>query len=196
MFSPAEKPSRERLPGLATVNSNLQYLSINETMAFFHGRSVKEHLGRSIVDTVQKSVQSVLLPAYRKVLTTGVAVENIVVEAPAGAQLKRCVVSYYPAEIDNNLLRGVHVVAVDITPTVFENSPDSLKCKLPPTQVTILKMIGECQSSKDIAHLLHVSLSTVCTHRKTILQKLDLHSTSELVRFAGQLSPVHPLSRG
>lgn len=48
----------------------------------------------------------------------------------------------------------------------------------------IFQLIAEGQSNKEIAALLSVSPSTVETHRGHILQKLDVHSTAELVLYA------------
>ena len=191
-----EHQDREPSPGLAVVDSNYQYLSINPTLAALHGRSIQDHLGRSVVDAMQKSVQHLLLPAYRKVITTGIAVENIMIEALAGTRLKRCTVSYYPMKIDADPLWGVQVIAVDVTPIAPEFPELSRKCNCSPTQLKILKLIGECKSNKEIADLLHISVSTVCTHRKTILQKTNLHTAAELVRYAGTLFSRYPLTRG
>jgi DNA-binding NarL/FixJ family response regulator len=48
----------------------------------------------------------------------------------------------------------------------------------------IFQLIAEGHSNKEIADLLSVSPSTVDTHRTHILQKLDVHSTAELVLYA------------
>jgi two-component system response regulator NreC len=48
----------------------------------------------------------------------------------------------------------------------------------------IFQLIAEGLSNKEIAHLLSVSPSTIDTHRTHILQKLDVHSTAELVLYA------------
>lgn len=48
----------------------------------------------------------------------------------------------------------------------------------------VFQLIAEGHSNKDIADLLSVGLSTVETHRTHILQKLDVHSTAELVLYA------------
>ena len=45
----------------------------------------------------------------------------------------------------------------------------------------IFQLIAEGHKNKDIAEMLAVSPATVETHRGHILQKLDLHSTAELV---------------
>jgi DNA-binding NarL/FixJ family response regulator len=45
----------------------------------------------------------------------------------------------------------------------------------------IYQMLAEGNSNKDIANRLNLSLHTVETHRWRIMEKLDLHSTAELV---------------
>ena len=48
----------------------------------------------------------------------------------------------------------------------------------------IFQLIAEGHSNKEIADLLSISPATVETHRAHILQKLDVHSTAELVLYA------------
>ncbi len=48
----------------------------------------------------------------------------------------------------------------------------------------VLPLIAEGRSSKEVAQMLNLSLSTVESHRKHIMEKLDLHNTAALVRFA------------
>ena len=48
----------------------------------------------------------------------------------------------------------------------------------------ILQLIAEGKSNKEVAKVLDVAVSTVESHRKHLMDKLDLHNTAELVRFA------------
>ena len=48
----------------------------------------------------------------------------------------------------------------------------------------ILQLYAEGRNSKDVAALLNLSLHTVETHRGNIFQKLNLHSTAELILYA------------
>jgi two-component system response regulator NreC len=48
----------------------------------------------------------------------------------------------------------------------------------------VLQMIAEGKTNKEIATSLNLSVYTVEAHRGRIMEKLNLHSTSELVRFA------------
>jgi two-component system, NarL family, response regulator NreC len=55
---------------------------------------------------------------------------------------------------------------------------------LTPREREIMQLLAEGKSSKDIAALLFLSPHTVDTHRKTILQKLNVHSVPELMLYA------------
>jgi DNA-binding CsgD family transcriptional regulator len=44
--------------------------------------------------------------------------------------------------------------------------------------------VAEGRTNKEVADLLCISVATAETHRAHILQKLDLHSTAELVLYA------------
>ena len=48
----------------------------------------------------------------------------------------------------------------------------------------VLQMIAEGKTNKEIASTLNLSVYTIDAHRGRIMEKLNLHSTGELVRFA------------
>jgi DNA-binding NarL/FixJ family response regulator len=48
----------------------------------------------------------------------------------------------------------------------------------------VLKLIAEGYTSKEIANLLFISLKTVIGHRSKIMEKLDLHNRTELIKYA------------
>ena len=48
----------------------------------------------------------------------------------------------------------------------------------------VLQLIAESKTNKDIANALNLSVYTVEAHRGRIMEKLNLHSIGELVRFA------------
>jgi len=48
----------------------------------------------------------------------------------------------------------------------------------------ILQLLAEGRSNKEVANLLNLSPYTVETHRTHIMQKLDLHSTADIVLYA------------
>ncbi len=48
----------------------------------------------------------------------------------------------------------------------------------------VLQLLAEGYSTKNCAYQLHVSIKTIESHRRQIMQKLDLHSIAELTKFA------------
>lgn len=48
----------------------------------------------------------------------------------------------------------------------------------------VLQLISEGRTNKDIAQMLSLSVHTVDSHRSRLMEKLNLNSTGELVRFA------------
>lgn len=55
---------------------------------------------------------------------------------------------------------------------------------LTPREREILQLVAEGQSTKEMAAALHVSIKTVETHRRQIMEKLDIHSVAELTKYA------------
>ena len=56
----------------------------------------------------------------------------------------------------------------------------------------VLQLVGEGHSTKKIASLLGISVKTADTHRTKLMEKLDIHQTAGLVRYAirnGLLEP-------
>ena len=56
--------------------------------------------------------------------------------------------------------------------------------RLTPRELEIVQQLAEGKSSKEVAASLSISIKTADTHRANIMRKLDLHSVTELVRYA------------
>jgi len=56
--------------------------------------------------------------------------------------------------------------------------------KLTDREIEVLKLVAEGRSNQEIADLLCLSVKTVTGHRTNIMEKLDLHSRTELVKYA------------
>jgi len=56
----------------------------------------------------------------------------------------------------------------------------------------ILQLLAEGKSNKEVATALNISVKTVETHRAKIMQKLDLHSITDLVHYAIRNNLVAP----
>ncbi len=56
--------------------------------------------------------------------------------------------------------------------------------RLTPREREVLKLIAEGHTNEEIADILKRSVKTIETHRAHIMEKLDLHDRTELVRYA------------
>ena len=48
----------------------------------------------------------------------------------------------------------------------------------------MLQLVAEGKTSAETAKKMHISIKTVETHRRNIVQKLGLHGTAELTKYA------------
>jgi len=55
-----------------------------------------------------------------------------------------------------------------------------------------VQLLAEGKSSKEVASSLGISVKTAETHRANIMRKLELHSVSELVRYAVRNQIIEP----
>lgn len=89
-------------------------------------------------------------------------------------------------------LEGLRQHHLHFTPRVTEIilhgylsiSPGKAVSPLTPREREIVQLIAEGKSNKDVAAMLCISVKTVETHRARINEKLDVHSPSDLVRYA------------
>jgi DNA-binding NarL/FixJ family response regulator len=59
-----------------------------------------------------------------------------------------------------------------------------LRHRLSSREREIVQLLAEGKSSKEVAVALNISVKTAETHRANIMRKLEMHSVSELVRYA------------
>jgi DNA-binding NarL/FixJ family response regulator len=62
--------------------------------------------------------------------------------------------------------------------------PELIRERLTSREREIVQLLAEGKSSKEVASSLCISVKTAETHRANIMRKLELHSVSELVRYA------------
>jgi two-component system, NarL family, response regulator NreC len=55
-----------------------------------------------------------------------------------------------------------------------------------------LQLLAECKSNKEVARILNLSLYTVETHRSNMMEKLNLHTTAEIILYAVRKKVIAP----
>jgi two-component system, NarL family, response regulator NreC len=83
---------------------------------------------------------------------------------------------YLSRSLGDRIVRDYLALTVD--------RPDSAFSVLSAREREVLQMLAEGRSAKDIADALGVSVKTVETHRKNIMDKLSIHSIAELTKYA------------
>jgi DNA-binding NarL/FixJ family response regulator len=86
--------------------------------------------------------------------------------------------SYFTREASEILLNGVARSDVSL------DSKTTPRNRLTMREKEVVQLLAEGKSSKDVAAALKISVKTAETHRANIMRKLELHSVSELVRYA------------
>jgi DNA-binding NarL/FixJ family response regulator len=65
-----------------------------------------------------------------------------------------------------------------------KNVPELIRERLTAREREIVQLIAEGKSSKEVASSLGISIKTAETHRANVMRKLEIHTVSELVRYA------------
>ncbi|MEI7730213.1 MAG: response regulator transcription factor [Verrucomicrobiota bacterium] len=79
---------------------------------------------------------------------------------------------------------SVHVVNACLNPGQSLAKNGGAADRLTPREREIVQLIAEGRTNKEIALQLGLSVKTADAHRANVMRKLDLHSVSELVRYA------------
>jgi len=70
--------------------------------------------------------------------------------------------------------------------------PETIGDRLTSREREIVQLLSEGKSSKEVASALSISVKTAETHRANIMRKLEIHSVSELVRYAVRNQIIEP----
>jgi NarL family two-component system response regulator LiaR len=65
-----------------------------------------------------------------------------------------------------------------------EGTRQSVYSTLGAREREVLQLVAEGKTSAEAARQMHISIKTIETHRRNIVQKLGLHGTAELTKYA------------
>jgi len=86
--------------------------------------------------------------------------------------------TYFTREASEILLNGYS------RPDVVLDFKAAPRNRLTARELEVVHLLAGGKSSKEVAEMLKISVKTAETHRANIMRKLELHSVSELVRYA------------
>ena len=105
-------------------------------------------------------------------------------------------------QVASDLLQAIRQVSrgqVYLSPGVsrgvmeaYQSKSEKPKHSLTLRERQVLQLIAEGKSTKDVASLLGISVKTAESHRTRLMNKLDIHETASLVRYAVRQGMVEP----
>lgn len=113
-------------------------------------------------------------------------VRGYVLKNQVGSDLIRAIQQVSQGQV--YLSPGVSAIVMDAYRTKSDKPADPLT----PRERQVLQLIAEGKSTKDVASLLRISVKTAESHRTRLMQKLDIHETASLVRYAVRRGIVQP----
>jgi two-component system response regulator NreC len=130
-------------------------------------------------------------PHVRIIMLSMYADRQYVAEAlKAGASsylLKDAAFSELLTAVEVALSGGVHL-APEVSRTAAGDASHgdvaTILARLSARERQVLQLVAESKTNSEIARILHISPHTVDTHRRNVMEKLDLHSVVDLVKFA------------
>lgn len=103
--------------GLAVVDNGLRYVRVNETLARINGRSVEEHLGRTVREVVPRVAQAIE-PSLRRMLETREPLLNLEVSGEAAddpGREHKWLLSFVPLTGAEGRALGIGALVFDVT---------------------------------------------------------------------------------
>lgn len=137
------------------------------------------------------------LPAVRLILLTMHSDEHYVLDAIRDG-VRGFVIKTQAAE---DLFQAIHEVCrggIYVSPGISETVLQALRFRpgwrepLTPREREVLQLVAEGRATKQIAGLLKISVKTAEFHRGQIMQKLNIHETAGLVRYAIRTGLIQP----
>lgn len=108
-------------------------------------------------------------------------VSGYVLKRAAGAELAAAIRSVQKGGLVLDPLVARDALSGDAGPGAGE---DDAYVSLTDREKQVLKLVAEGKSNKEVAEILEISTKTAMSHREHVMEKLGLHSRTDLIRFA------------
>ena len=181
--------------GLALLDRDFRYISLNRRLAEMHHCSVADHVGRTVKELLPQQFDK-LEPHLARALR-GEAVPDLRIPwAPADNpdDRHRFVVSYHPVRDESDEVVGISVAVVDVTglqDNCHTEPPKQLapiSCtgdvQLTERQSDVMRLVAEGQSVKEIARRLDLGIGTVKSHLSRAYCALGARNRIEAINLA------------
>ncbi len=103
--------------GFAFLDTDLRYVRINASLARINGRTVDEHLGRTVHDLFPR-LAPMLQRVYDQIVATGEPVVDMEMRGmplDTSNELRDYLLNYYPVRASNGRMLGMGTIVLDVT---------------------------------------------------------------------------------
>ncbi|HEY4126426.1 MAG TPA: response regulator transcription factor [Gammaproteobacteria bacterium] len=164
----AVRMARHLNPGIAVLDIGMPLLNGIDAARDIH----KQASDTEVVLLTMYEEEAYVLEALRA------GIRGYVLKAQAASDLVGAI---------REVLRGAVYLSPGISKTVVDAYVG--KTELPPDPLTdrerqVLQLVAEGKTTKAVAEVLGLSVKTADSHRTRIMQKLEIHETASLVRYA------------
>ncbi len=170
----------EALQQLRRLTPEIAVLDIS--MPGKDGLAIAREIRRDLAD-----LKIVFLTMYRDEAFLDEAIDlgavGYLLKDNAVSEVQQCLQAVVKGQIYVSPTLSGHLVQRAQRRQALQQSRPSLK-SLTPMENTILRLLAENKTSREIACMLHISIRTVQNHRHAICQKLGLRGHNKLLEFA------------
>jgi PAS domain S-box-containing protein len=170
--------------GIAHMDRSLRFLRVNERLAAINGKSVEEHIGRSLHEVVPRlSVD--LENIYRSLYDSGQPIRDVEISGTSPTEphsTRHWLVNFYPVRLHNGDLKGACAVVLDITTRkLAENAILATSLRLKHLNQRLMNVEEEVK--RKIAQELHDQFGQTLTGLKLMIEAI-LEGSSNNSKYA------------
>jgi PAS domain S-box-containing protein len=200
-----ERSSEERFRSLADAapvmilisDASAVFTYFNRAWLEFRGRALEDELGNGWTEGLHPDDRDLCLESYLKSFSSRSPFRMQYRLQKADGEFVWVELSGVPRYQDNGEFAGLMASAVEVSDRkrgFFTPDEESVRMVLALTERErqVLVLIAEGNSTKQAATILGISYKTADSHRSRILEKLGVHETASMVRYAIRAGLIEP----
>jgi PAS domain S-box-containing protein len=174
---------------LWTADADAQCSYVNRAWLEFRGRAVEQELGNGWTEGVHPEDRSLCIEIYLKAFSMHEPFRMQYRVLDAGGEYRWVEAAGAPRFENDGAFAGYAGSVAELAPpSVPAPAPDEnalrLVFSLTERERQVLALIAQGKSTKETAACLGISYKTADSHRSRILEKLGVHETASMVRYA------------
>ena len=178
---------REAIRKVAEITPDIVLMDIS--MPLFNGIEATRHIRKALPRT---KIIILSMHSHNRYISElfSMGVSGYLLKDASGDDIIKAV--YAAVKGDTFLSPSISSQVIEEYISLKKNAPqEDLYSKLSNREREVFQIIAEGRSTKEIADILCISLSTVKTHRAKIMEKLEIDNISQLIQFAIRIGIIN-----